>query len=44
MYPKAMAFLVPDAIASPEVFGVFVVFLVALAAVKGIGVKRSEDD
>ena len=38
-YSEAVAWLLPDAIARPEVVGVFVVFLIALAAVIGLGVK-----
>ena len=38
-YSEAVAWLLPDAISRPEVVSVFVVFLIALAAVIGLGVK-----
>ncbi len=36
MHSKAIALLLPDAIARPEVVGVFVVFFIVLAAIIGI--------
>ena len=38
-YSETGAWLLPDAIARPEVVGVFCVFLIVLAALIGLGVK-----
>ena len=38
-YSEAVALLLPDAIARPEVVGVFCVFLIVLATLIGLGMK-----
>ncbi len=38
-YSENSAWLLPDAIARPEVVGVFCVFLIVLATLIGLGVK-----